>query len=84
MSAKPSKEGEEAPSKEGEEAPEEELDGANPELDDPSATLILPPLTGCRSVDNYQKLNRVEEGTYGVVCILIQFRLESEMLQCWM
>jgi cell division cycle 2-like protein len=28
----------------------------------------LPPmLAGCRSVDNYEKLNRIEEGAYGVV-----------------
>lgn len=27
----------------------------------------LPALSGCRSVDNFEKLNRVEEGTYGVV-----------------
>jgi cell division cycle 2-like protein len=26
-----------------------------------------PMLTGCRSVDNYEKLNRIEEGAYGVV-----------------
>ncbi|CAG8615762.1 5278_t:CDS:2 [Paraglomus occultum] len=26
-----------------------------------------PILTGCRSVDNYEKLNRIEEGAYGVV-----------------
>jgi cell division cycle 2-like protein len=27
----------------------------------------LPMLTGCRSVDNYKRLNKIEEGTYGVV-----------------
>lgn len=27
----------------------------------------LPFLSGCRSVDNFSKLNRIEEGTYGVV-----------------
>lgn len=27
----------------------------------------MPALSGCRSVDNFEKLNRVEEGTYGVV-----------------
>src|SRR6185436_16946442 len=26
-----------------------------------------PILAGCRSVDNYEKLNRIEEGAYGVV-----------------
>ena len=26
-----------------------------------------PALAGCRSVDNYEKLNRIEEGAYGVV-----------------
>lgn len=26
-----------------------------------------PVLTGCRSVENYEKLNRISEGTYGVV-----------------
>ncbi|KAG0261776.1 hypothetical protein BG011_000678 [Mortierella polycephala] len=26
-----------------------------------------PALTGCRSVENYEKLNRISEGTYGVV-----------------
>nr|CAG8627668.1 11675_t:CDS:2 [Entrophospora candida] len=31
--------------------------------------IITPPpaLAGCRSVDNYEKLNRIEEGAYGVV-----------------
>ncbi|KAF4674716.1 hypothetical protein FOL47_008765 [Perkinsus chesapeaki] len=27
----------------------------------------IPVLDGCRSVDNYEKLNRIDEGTYGVV-----------------
>lgn len=27
----------------------------------------IPSLYGCRSVDNFKRLNRVEEGTYGVV-----------------
>ncbi|KAI9009143.1 kinase-like domain-containing protein [Hyaloraphidium curvatum] len=26
-----------------------------------------PPLTSCRSVDNFEKLNRIEEGAYGIV-----------------
>lgn len=26
-----------------------------------------PPITSCRHVDNYEKLNRIEEGSYGVV-----------------
>ncbi|CAB4438662.1 unnamed protein product [Rhizophagus irregularis] len=30
-------------------------------------TPLPPMLTGCRSVDNYEKLNRIEEGAYGVV-----------------
>ncbi|KND03667.1 uncharacterized protein SPPG_08910 [Spizellomyces punctatus DAOM BR117] len=29
--------------------------------------LIGPPLVSCRNVDNYEKLNRIEEGAYGVV-----------------
>lgn len=34
-------------------------------------------LTSCRNVDNYKKLNRIEEGTYGVVCkslVLLVFK----------
>ncbi|KAJ3412658.1 hypothetical protein HDV05_000408 [Chytridiales sp. JEL 0842] len=30
-------------------------------------SLTGPILAGCRSVDNYEKLNRIEEGSYGVV-----------------
>ncbi|KAI8920840.1 kinase-like domain-containing protein [Powellomyces hirtus] len=30
-------------------------------------SLIGPPLVSCRNVDNYNKLNRIEEGAYGVV-----------------
>ncbi|KAI8998353.1 kinase-like domain-containing protein [Gaertneriomyces semiglobifer] len=33
----------------------------------PRTGLIGPPLVSCRSVDNYEKLNRIEEGSYGVV-----------------
>lgn len=33
----------------------------------PGTTLSGPPLVSCRSVDNYEKLNRIEEGAYGVV-----------------
>jgi len=27
----------------------------------------IPFLSGCRSVDNYEKLNKIDEGTYGMV-----------------
>ncbi|KAI8816079.1 kinase-like domain-containing protein [Fimicolochytrium jonesii] len=33
----------------------------------PKTFLTGPPLTSCRHVDNYEKLNRIEEGAYGVV-----------------
>jgi cell division cycle 2-like protein len=33
----------------------------------PPGTRTLPPLTSCRSVYNYTRLNHIEEGTYGVV-----------------
>ncbi|CAG8609582.1 12555_t:CDS:10, partial [Acaulospora morrowiae] len=33
----------------------------------PMQTSRPPMITGCRSVDNYEKLNRIEEGAYGVV-----------------
>jgi len=40
---------------------------------DRSRTPSQPPtvsLGRCRSVDEYQKLNRIGEGTYGIVCTL--------------
>ena len=43
---------------EGEEAKEEEV---------PVLPPYLPALMGCRSVESYEWLNRIEEGTYGVV-----------------
>lgn len=39
------------------------------EEDDPMASLplYLPAIQGCRNVEEFQCLNRIEEGTYGVV-----------------
>ena len=42
---------------------------ASPPRNDPSNSLLS--MMGCRSVDNYQKISRVQEGTYGVVCTTI-------------
>eukprot|EP00761_Pharyngomonas_kirbyi_P009519 gb/GECH01009535.1/.p1 GENE.gb/GECH01009535.1/~~gb/GECH01009535.1/.p1 ORF type:complete len:414 (+),score=72.04 gb/GECH01009535.1/:1-1242(+) len=40
----------------------------NNNIDPTSPTpFILPGLTGCRSVDNFEKLNEIDQGTYGVV-----------------
>ena len=33
----------------------------------PQLPKYLPALMGCRSVENFEQLNRIEEGTYGVV-----------------
>jgi hypothetical protein len=42
----------------------------SPPRNDPSNSLLS--MMGCRSVDNYQKVSRVQEGTYGVVCNLFK------------
>ena len=44
---------------------EEELKGEG--LGVPALPCYLPGLMGCRNVDSYEWLNRIEEGTYGVV-----------------
>ena len=55
-------------------ASDEEEDNDLPEGFDPverSITLRrLAMCSGARSVNNYEKLNRIEEGAYGVVCTL--------------
>lgn len=49
----------------------EDPDGGSPEQspeeEKPVLPFYLPALQGCRSVDEFQCLNRIEEGTYGVV-----------------
>ena len=40
---------------------------ASPPTPPPEEILYLPALMGCRSVECYEWLNRIEEGTYGVV-----------------
>ncbi len=47
-----------------EEGMEEEEEESSPVPELPS---YLPALMGCRNVENYEWLNRIEEGTYGVV-----------------
>lgn len=39
----------------------------SPEILKPELPYYLPAIQGCRSVDEFQCLNRIEEGTYGVV-----------------
>nr|XP_026695142.1 cyclin-dependent kinase 11B isoform X2 [Ciona intestinalis] len=46
--------------------PEHEVD-VHEEIQDPELPFYLPAIQGCRSVDEFQCLNRIEEGTYGVV-----------------
>ncbi|KAJ3284671.1 Cyclin-dependent kinase 11A [Borealophlyctis nickersoniae] len=47
--------------------PPTEETASTPFTPSPFSGLSGPPLVGCRSVDNYEKLNRIEEGAYGVV-----------------
>ena len=53
------------------ELPAEEVEKEEPTKDLPTIDPGLPPyypaLYGCRSVEQYEWLNRIEEGTYGVV-----------------
>lgn len=44
----------------------EEIDDSSPEVV-PKLPPYLPAIQGCRSVEEFQWLNRIEEGTYGVV-----------------
>lgn len=46
-------------------APSPEM--SNPPTPPPLLPKYLPALQGCRSVDDFRHLNRIEEGTYGVV-----------------
>ena len=45
----------------------------------PSPTLLQPPpsSTGCRNVDDFQCLNRIEEGTFGVVYRALDKKFEE-------
>ncbi|XP_077965775.1 uncharacterized protein LOC120336204 isoform X1 [Styela clava] len=45
----------------------EESPVPSPEILKPELPYYLPAIQGCRSVDEFQCLNRIEEGTYGVV-----------------
>ncbi|KAJ3020234.1 hypothetical protein HKX48_001122 [Thoreauomyces humboldtii] len=47
--------------------PSPEQQPYTPPLQRPPTKLEGPPLVSCRNVDNYEKLNRIEEGAYGVV-----------------
>ncbi len=55
-----------------------------------STTASLLANMGCRSVENFEKLNKIQEGTYGVVCMsnnitvlaLIRYR-QSERQAYW-
>lgn len=38
-----------------------------PEFAEPVLPIYYPALMGCRSVEEFHSLNRIEEGTYGVV-----------------
>lgn len=48
--------------------PKESSGGGNEsDLEESSQIHHLPALHGCRSVDNFKRLHRIEEGTYGIV-----------------
>lgn len=63
--------GEESESSQEEAGSEADQDDASPEpspeILKPKLPYYLPAIQGCRSVDEFQCLNRIEEGTYGVV-----------------
>lgn len=46
---------------------EEELEEKESSPEAPKLPPYLPAIQGCRSVEEFQWLNRIEEGTYGVV-----------------
>ncbi|XP_034950733.1 cyclin-dependent kinase 11B isoform X2 [Chelonus insularis] len=45
----------------------EEEEEQNKKVEEPELPPYLPAIQGCRSVEEFQCLNRIEEGTYGVV-----------------
>ena len=61
----------------------EESPPASPVEDDSNLPPYLPAIQGCRSVEEFNCLNRIEEGTYGVVYRAKDKKTGKLSSNCW-